>query len=178
MNPEIVFKPMTTAELEQSKVITALEMWFVHNSSADVIRDRAGTLLSRLVSVHSSRVKFVIAQHLRDRLVTLGIFYPEQTAAVSAHALRDFLNWKLNSLELARQNDLLSYWPDRTRRPLQQSPIEGDIAIIGGWEIYADASRDVSSSMTLEDNFWTAAVSLSHMEIVRRLVLEKLGIES
>lgn len=92
MNPEIVPEPMTAEELEQANAITAFEMRFVHNSSGDEIRDSKGTLLSRLVSVHSSRVKFIIAQNFRDRLVTLGIFYPEQTAAVSAHALRDFLH--------------------------------------------------------------------------------------
>lgn len=178
MNPEIVPEPMTAEELEQANAITAFEMRFVHNSSGDEIRDSKGTLLSRLVSVHSSRVKFIIAQNFRDRLVTLGIFYPEQTAAVNAHALRDFLHWNLDSFELARQSDMLSYWPDRTRRPLQQSPIEGDIAIVGWWEIYADVSRDESSSMTLEDNFWIAAISFSHMKIVRRLVFEKLGIEA
>lgn len=173
-NPET----MTEQELQHANVLTAREIWFIHNSSAHVVRDPQGTFLRDLLSKElSSHIKFVIAQNTL-RQVTLGIFYPEQTAAVSAHALRDFLNWKLDSLALAKKSDLLSYWPGKPLgRPTKQSPTQGDITLVGGWEIHADPTQDQSSSMTLVSAFGLNSIAHEYMEIVRALVLQKLEVK-
>ncbi len=182
MNSEIEQEPMTTEELENAHVLTAIEIWFIHYSSGWKIRDLEGNFMAKLLSSQfSSRVKFVLVYDLisdDSRCVNLGIFYPEQSAAVNAHALRDYLNWELDSVSLSRDSDLLSYWPKKYTKPIQQSPIKGRAVIIGGWEIHWDKNNDESSSMTIRDNFWVEPISSAHMVVVRRLVLDKLGLNS
>ncbi|MEI6711501.1 MAG: hypothetical protein WCK88_04880 [bacterium] len=80
----------------------------------------------------------------------------------------------------ARNSSTLTYGAENLPRcrPTKKDPILHGSTIIGGGEINRNISQDVPFSITLEDNFGLSQVPLNHMPIVRRLVLQELGLPS